>query len=165
MILRSAYIDGLIREYEESKPARGERVWDALDLEFAQERLSDAQFMLDLWCRKGCPRKMFFRLGRETIIFLNGSRMSDSENTEAPIINNLQGDAKAPPHPYPSSGDAKGWCAVCGQPFPPVRSTGKYCSPRCRRTAYRSRQKKAIRARLAQEREYAKERNRLKLRD
>jgi hypothetical protein len=147
MILRSEYIDRLIAEHEGSKEAARPR-----DL-------------TNLWCQHGCPRKLSIHVGGKTIILIDGSLMPNPEEREAPIINNLRGDAKASPVCLPVQGDAKGWCQVCGQQYPAVRSSGKYCSPRCRRAAYRARQKKASRARLVQERADAIERKRLELRD
>lgn len=43
-------------------------------------------------------------------------------------------------------GQLKRYCNVCGEVYYPRRDTGKYCSPKCRCTAYRERHKEPVKA-------------------
>lgn len=111
----------------------------------------------DLWLKHGCPKKMVVHVDGETFYLDEGEQTPDFlanppkwANPSLQVVDSARTGkpklafriAKA------AESDAKGWCPVCGKQFVPIRSTGVYCTPHCRKNAYKKRQAQRLLARL-----------------
>jgi len=145
MILRSDYIDGLIAEYEAEKRAhaqrkenRGKQKWDGRSLD-PEVRAK----LMNLWMQHGCPNKLTIHVREKTAILVNGA--VTWLGTPEKLVKRKKIEAELASPDIAISGTLN--CERCGTPFVPLRVTGKFCSPRCRKAAHKKRKGAEIYAR------------------